>query len=215
MTRSNANGRFDTLIQALSMIALCFWTVGQAFAGTAFNKLTSDEQRVLAPYQQEWNRLDNATQERLRLGAKRWLALSPEQRAKAAARWQSMSEEERALARQRMQRFRELPPQQRRRILRAYRQFRDLPPAERQRLQRNFDRLRPAGNPGGRAQGFLAHLPEPERRATIAMLQSLSPAEKRALRRKMEILLPAEREAVRVKLLAMSANQRRNYLLGE
>ena len=72
-----------------------------AQALTAFEALSKDEQRVLAPYQKEWASLSHDTQSKLRIGAARWLSLTPEQRAAAAeraAQWQSMSPEQRAQA---------------------------------------------------------------------------------------------------------------------
>ena len=205
-----------------------------AQALTAFEALSKDEQRVLAPYQKEWASLSTDTQSKLRIGAARWLTLTPEQRAAAAeraAQWQAMSPEQRAQAQAKMRNFKALPAEQRERMLRTLREFRALPPAQRNQLRREFERRNgglnrrnapfapqnrwPGGGPrnGGapNAGNRLRDLPAAERDATIAFMRSLTPEQRAIVRSHFMRLPPNQRDDLRKRLLAMTAAQRAAY----
>ena len=201
-----------------------------AQALTAFESLSKDEQRVLAPYQKEWASLSSDTQSKLRIGAARWLTLTPEQRAAAAeraAQWQAMSPEQRAQAQAKMRNFKALPPEQRERMLRTLREFRALPPAQRNQLRREFERRNggfnrrntpfapqnrwPGANGVPNAGNRLRDLPAAERDATIAFIRSLTPEQRAIVRLHFMRLPPNQRDDLRKRLLAMTAAQRATY----
>ena len=62
---------------------LCLLVTPQAFAATDWQSLSPQEQRILAPLQQEWAGLPEARRERFINGAQRWQQMTPEQRAQA------------------------------------------------------------------------------------------------------------------------------------
>jgi hypothetical protein len=79
-----------------------------------WESLTPEDQRVLAPGRERWQR---------------WRDLPPERKARL---------------RERLERFRRLPPQQQARVRVAFRDFRALPEPERRRLREEWRRLSPA-----------------------------------------------------------------------
>ena len=69
-------------MMARVLIASLLWLAATlayaADGGTAWSALPPEEQRVLAPFAEQWDGLDTATQEKLRHGAARWVRMTPE-----------------------------------------------------------------------------------------------------------------------------------------
>jgi len=106
---------------------------------------------------------------------------------------------------------------------RAFGRYQTLPAGERAQLRRRFEAMSPAErrafNAGMRAADerrnppALRHLPAAEREATFRMMESLSAAERAAFWQRMQPLSRPEKESLRQRLLAMSPEQRRDFLL--
>jgi len=100
--------------------------------GTAWDRLTPEEQKTLKPFQDRWNSMSPERQERLRQGAQRWQRMTPAEREQANRRYQN---------------WRELPPERRETIRRGYEDFRKLPPDEQQRLRHEWYEINATAHP--------------------------------------------------------------------
>ena len=191
-----------------------------------WSELGKDEQRVLAAHADSWQQLDASTQDRLLRGARRWLSLTPEQRAAAAKRftaWQGLPDERRQQIRNRYQAFRNLPPEQQQQLKRQFERFRYLPPEQREELKRRFENMTPQERRGfltalratqqaENARNFYNRIPEQDRAATRAMIESLTQPERQKLRRLMQASTPEQRRELHQRVLAMSAEERSRWL---
>ena len=87
-----------------------------------------------------------AEQERLAVGADRYLALSPEQRRsfrKRFQRWERLPPERRAMLEQRLEQFRQLSPEEQQALRERHKRFRKMSPERRRALRDRFQRLSP------------------------------------------------------------------------
>jgi hypothetical protein len=68
-------------------VAFCALVAGAAHAqGIAWQDLTEEQRRLLAPHEERWNELDPARQEQIARGAQRWLISSQRCAPRAIAR---------------------------------------------------------------------------------------------------------------------------------
>ena len=67
-----------------AILSACLWCVAAQAAGITWERLPATEQRVLAPFEAQWNTLAPDTQDQLRLGAQRWLDMSADEQRQAA-----------------------------------------------------------------------------------------------------------------------------------
>ncbi len=130
--------------QTLIWVLLAYLLVpvaGAAAKGLEWQQLSTEEQRVLEPFQSRWSTLSAERRLKLQKGSRRWAGMSAEERGRVHQRfkhWQELPPAERQRLRARYQRFRKLPVEQQKQIRRARRHFRELPPVRRQQLQRKW-----------------------------------------------------------------------------
>ena len=218
--------RWPAVVLALALGLISCALFAQPSVQVPWTDLGKDEQRVLAPHAETWERLDAQTQERLLRGARRWLSLTPDERTAAAARfaeWQSLPADRRDQIRHRYRAFRELPPEQQRQLKRQFDRFRYLPPEQREELKRRFESMSPQERRGfltalrateqaENARNFWSRIPEPQRAAPRVMIESLTPAERQKLRRIMQARTPGERSTLHRQLLEMGVDERRAWI---
>jgi hypothetical protein len=206
------------------LLVLLFW--GQAIADTGWTSLTPEQQRVLTPFAEEWDSLDEAARERLLLASERWLAAAPEQRREAAerfSRWQALDPARREELGRRYRWFQDLPPERQRELRQTMQRFRHLPPEERQRLQRRFQNMSPdqrqAFLDGVRAsrrvegmERFWQQFSAEERQQLRAIDRSLSEEQRMLLRHRMRNAPPAQRAQLMREWLVMSEGERERWL---
>ena len=182
----------------------------------AFSTIEAGPRQLLAPLEDTWDELDEATRAGLKANAAHWQALPPaEQQALATrmkawdalpaaerahrrapfAAWQALAPSEKATLRALAARVDALPEAERR-VLRAT--FAALPADERQdwglgpSIGADFAGLRP----------LFAFLPEGERPAMLRMLRALSPEARTGLAEVARRLPANGRDALRRELLA-------------
>ena len=107
-----------TLIGAVALV-LALTAAGTAHAydpnapSIPWSQLSPQEQRILGPVAQDWDRMPGFQQERLRASARRYPSLKPIQRERFENRvrdWSAMTPEQRRAARETFQGFHRLPP---------------------------------------------------------------------------------------------------------
>ena len=130
-----------------SLLLIGLLLAGASFAAPQWNELTPPQQALLAAairgHAPEFNALPEARRDKLAEGARRWLAMSPEQRGVASQQlgeWQRMSKAERQAALAQRERFRKLPAANQQALLQRHREFLALPASEQQRLHQRFER---------------------------------------------------------------------------
>ena len=105
----------------LAAFALAFGLAGTARAydprtpQTPWSQLSREEQRVLGPIAQDWERMPGFQQQRLIASARRYPSLQPIQKERFEDRirdWAAMTPEQRRAARETFQGLRKLPPEQ-------------------------------------------------------------------------------------------------------
>lgn len=137
--------------QVARLIALGLWLFAASAAAqpsperlktpqTQFGTLSADERRILAPVEQEWDRMPGYQQQRLISSARRYPKLEPIQKERFDNRirgWAAMS------------------PEQRREARETFKGLRRLTPAQQHELrERWLERHRGEGTPpGGRFEG--------------------------------------------------------------
>lgn len=92
-----------------------------------WGQLTPEQQKILAPIQDEWNKLDA-------LRKQKWIGITQ--------RYPKMGPEEQARLQKRMQEWATLTPEQRQAARDKYREFEQLPPAERQAIREKWDQYK-------------------------------------------------------------------------
>lgn len=106
------SGRHHPVRLVLAALLCLVFCAAPALAGQ-FGDLATEERKVLAPLESQWDSFSPEKQERLLRGARRWTNMTPEERAVAGERlrkWKSLTPEEREKIRDRFDRFRKLPP---------------------------------------------------------------------------------------------------------
>ncbi len=107
-------------------------------AGPPWGKLTAQQQSVLAPLQQDWDKLDPERR-------KRWVGLADRYHSLPADRqqliqqrmheWASLTPEQRAQAIERYKRIKQLPPEKHEQLHQRWREYQALPEEQRQKLR--------------------------------------------------------------------------------
>jgi len=93
----------------------------------AWGQLSPEQQKILAPIQGEWDKLDAPRKQK-------WIGITQ--------RYPKMKPEEQARLQKRMQEWATLTPDQRRTAREKYREFEQLPTAERQAIREKWDQYR-------------------------------------------------------------------------
>lgn len=135
-----------------AVLLLALGLSGPLLAAPEWSALPAEQQALIAPALQgaDFNSLSEARRERLAEGARRWLAMDPEQRNQATRQfdtWQRMAPAERRAVIEQRERFRQLPRQEQQSLLERQRRFESLPGLEQDRLRtlyrQHLDEVRP------------------------------------------------------------------------
>lgn len=163
-------------------IALILALLSLAAASTAwaqsFDELSEEQQELLAPLADDWARIEPIRKKRLLNMADRVAGGTAEDRERfqhGLQRFMSLDTGGRQQVRRLFERFRHLPPEERREIIRR---VMAMPEQERRAFafgMRIADRTRPGE---GRVEDYLRGLPPERRRALLQELQELSPPQK-------------------------------------
>jgi hypothetical protein len=106
--------------------------------GAAWSKLTPEQQSILSPLQQEWDKLDPERRKHWIGLAGRYPNLSPERQQRIQQRmheWVALTPEQRAQAIERYKRMKQLPPEKHQQLHQRWREYQDLPEEQRRRLR--------------------------------------------------------------------------------
>jgi len=120
--------------------------VQAADQATSWKDLSPEVKKVLKRFESNWEALPQTKQNKLLVGANRWLTMTPEQRKTSGERfkkWSKLSNEQKNLLSDRFSRFRELPPATQQKLRAKFAQFKKLTPKERRRLRDRFNKLSP------------------------------------------------------------------------
>lgn len=112
----------------------------------AWQALTKEQQRILAPLAERWDGLPEARRQRLLTGLERWQGMSQAQRDRLRERfsqWRKLKPEERQFIRKRFIEFLSLSPKERQRIVKRYRHYQQLSPEKRQALRERWRQMTP------------------------------------------------------------------------
>jgi hypothetical protein len=115
-------------------------TVPAVAAGTgpAWKSLTAEQQRILAPLQDDWSHIEADRRLKWIDIAKRYPTMTPQQQERLQSRmkkWASLSHEERTEVRKRYKKLQKMPPEQRAEIQRKWQEYESLPEEEKQQLR--------------------------------------------------------------------------------
>jgi predicted glycosyl hydrolase (DUF1957 family) len=106
--------------------------------GVAWSKLTPEQQSILAPLQQEWDKLDAERRKHWIGLAARYPTLSPDRQKRIQQRmheWVELTPEQRAQALERYKRLKQLPPEKHDQLHQRWREYQDLPEEQRRNLR--------------------------------------------------------------------------------
>ncbi len=133
-------------LRAVATIVLAFFLfVGAATRaayaetpGDAWAKLTPDQKTILAPLQQEWDKLDPERRKHWIGLTARYPSLPPDRQQRIQQRmheWVSLTPEQRAQAIERYKRMKQLPPEKHDQLHQRWREYQALPEEQRQKLR--------------------------------------------------------------------------------
>ncbi|HTA65295.1 MAG TPA: DUF3106 domain-containing protein [Xanthomonadaceae bacterium] len=213
--------RLDRAILLLTC-ALCLALPAALAAPAGWGTLDAGTQALLAPWQDDWDRLPTDQRERLLANARRWQAMDADARAallKRDAQWQAMPPAERARLRARYAAWQALPADEQVRVRAAASRFASLPASQQGAVRTNFAAqdtgrqlawlLGPSiGEWIDQADAWFAFVPDNERAATLRMLQDLPPDARTQLFALARRLPPDRREQLRRDLLLTAPAQR-------
>ena len=195
-------------------------------APATFAQLAAADRRLLQGFASLWPRL--GTEQRLTLldNARRWRGLDASGRERVVRRSQSFSAlpaQARARARDSFILWQSLPPAERDGLVAAFAAFAALPPDQQRTVADGFSRLSPSEQAPWRfvegerellalAGRVFSFVPEVERGATLALLQSLDEADRDRLRQGTRRMSAWQREQLRKALLAEPVASRSDWL---
>lgn len=116
--------------------------------GPAWKDLTAEQQRILAPLQDDWPRIEPDRRVKWIDIARRYPTMTPQQQERLQSRmkkWASLSQEERTEVRKRYKKLQNLPPEKRAEIHRKWAEYESLPEEEKKALRDAHPA--PAGRP--------------------------------------------------------------------
>lgn len=119
---------------------------GTAHAQSVWSDLSTEQQKVLKPYEAQWANIPIDRQRKILKGIDRLTSLNDSERQNAQERfrnWQALSTEKKQQIRKRYQVFRALPKVERENLRLRYQQFRELPVERRRELRRRWEKLSP------------------------------------------------------------------------
>jgi hypothetical protein len=107
-------------------------------AGQPWSKLSAQQQSVLAPLQQDWDKLDPDRRKHWIGLADRYHSLPADRQQRIQQRmheWASLTPEQRAQAIERYKRIKQLPPEKHEQLHQRWREYQALPEEQRQKLR--------------------------------------------------------------------------------
>lgn len=137
MKRKRSNLTTRLLLIGLLVCA----SFGARAQGVAWDDLSREQRELLADQEFSWADLDPERQQRIALGARRYIEMNRRERVAAEDRftlWRGLTDRQRATIRERYSDFRELNTAQRERLRRTYQDFNRLTPDQRNRLRQQF-----------------------------------------------------------------------------
>ena len=122
---------------------ICLWLGSAAAAaqGVAWDQLSRAEQRLLGDQASVWAELDPERQQRIALGARRYLDMNRAERLAAQERfdrWRGLTDQRRDAIRMRYRLYLDLDRDQQRRLRDVYRQFNRLSRERQDAIRREF-----------------------------------------------------------------------------
>jgi hypothetical protein len=129
------------VVLAFSLFVGVPTTLRSAYAespGAAWSTLTAEQKSILAPLQQEWDKLDPERRKHWIGLAARYPSLPPERQQRIQQRmseWVSLTPEQRAQAIERYKRMKQLPPEKLDQLHQRWREYQELPEEQRQKLR--------------------------------------------------------------------------------
>ena len=142
---------------ATVVLAILLWLfVGHFVAGTAYaespeaawSTLTPEQQSILLPLRQEWDKLEPERRKHWINLAGRYPNLPPERQQRIQQRmqeWVALTPEQRAQAIERYKRMKQLPPEKHQQLHQRWREYQELPEEQRRKLREGHGT---ANNPG-------------------------------------------------------------------
>jgi hypothetical protein len=133
--------RSKPTIRLLVIGLLVCASFGARAQGVAWDELSRDQRELLADQEAGWTDLDPERQQRIALGARRYIEMNRRERVAAEDRfalWRGLTDRQRSTIRERYSDFRELNTVQREQLRRTYQNFNRLTPDQRNRLRQQF-----------------------------------------------------------------------------
>ncbi|MBU0653712.1 MAG: DUF3106 domain-containing protein [Gammaproteobacteria bacterium] len=132
--KSTKHGRFAYLFFGMAVLL----SSGQILADPVkWSSLKSNEQAVLKPFAAQWDKFPESKQKVLR----RWAAKSPAERALIRQRygdWSKLSAERKQTVAKQLNRYKQMPDSQRKRLQAWHKWVKKLPVAEQQKLKKEW-----------------------------------------------------------------------------
>ena len=122
---------------AIAMLAAPAWS--QVRTGPPWSELSAADRQLLAPLQQDWDKLDLLRKNKWLAMAKRYPTLPAAEQERIRERmagWAKLSTQEREAARAKFKGIKQLPPEQRKDLPNKWMEYQSLPQEERQALGR-------------------------------------------------------------------------------
>lgn len=140
-----------TVVLAFSLFVGVSTIARPAYAetpGAAWSKLTPEQQSILAPLQQEWDKLDPERRKHWIGLAARYPGMPTDRQQRIQQRmheWVSLTPEQRAQAIERYKRMKQLSPEKHDQLHQRWREYQELSEEQRQKLREGRG---PTGSPG-------------------------------------------------------------------
>lgn len=132
------------------LAAVLFFSLGLLLAFPAFAQkwqdLKPDEQKVLAPLQQDWQTLSDLRKRKWREIAAKYPTMPPDQQKNLQDRmagWAKLTPDERRKAREQYNALKTLPPEKRAAVPQKWDEYRNLPPEKREELRKKAADAKP------------------------------------------------------------------------
>ena len=121
-------------------------SIAEEKAPISWNNISPEVKKVIKQFEGQWESLPKQKQERLVLGAQRWLKMNDSEKVAASQRfkqWQLLDEDKRNSLLAKLDSFKQLPKTTQEQLRSTFEQFKKLSPEKRKKLRDKFNRLSP------------------------------------------------------------------------
>jgi len=206
-------------IRPMLLLFLC-WNI---HAQTSWVDLKHNQQKMLLPFQSEWDKLDKKTQVRLIRNTDKWLKMSALEKLDSREklnRFKLLPPDQQKDLKKKVDRYKKLTKEEKKHLKKAHQVFQSMSPEQKRKLRRRYNQMSPKGKKKalnqlkrrGQLKDFINQFDIELRKPIIEMFKNFTPQKRMKFRRHLKTLSFKQRHDLTLELLDMDSASRSLYL---